>query len=93
MQWLESEGRRLVDFYQGGECAEFIKQARCWMSNTVKAHRSKKEEANTCRSSGNKWSLKLVMLDGGEMTQIRAGPVQRKERMVYAALQCAACFH
>ena len=44
----------------------------------VKAHRSKKRKPHM--SLFGKWSLKPVMLDGGEMTQIRAGTVQRKER-------------
>ena len=34
-----------------------------------------------------------VMLDGGDMAQVRAVTVQQEREKVYAALQCAASFH
>ena len=39
------------------------------------------------------WKKGGAMLDGGEMTQIRANTVQQSRQEVYAALRYAANFH
>ena len=68
----------------------------------IKAHRTKKEKHEMSFfeqfvTEGNEKADELatneVIMDGGDMAQIRASTGQQNREEVYAALQHAACFH
>ena len=68
----------------------------------IKAHRTKKEKHEVSFfehfvTEGNEKADELatngVIMDGGDMAQIRASTGQQNREEVYAALQYAACFH